>query len=319
MTPSRPPAPTEVDQPAVRERAEFAGELLRWRLTARLSQADLGERMGYNRTYINKIERGALDPTAGFAQKADEALGLEGDLFALWRAFSSARGSPSPRLGSRSDGGEPAADILVEHDEAWLARHGQTYDVHMRKTLNNVGQVPVLRYFMRIAVDRFPNDPSRSNAHYRAHPLSMAELDLRPSCDDEPMDYQLVQDRDSSKEIWLLFRNAARQFPLYPGATAIIDYTFHVGAAKWGDFFQRSIRLPTRRVTVHLSFPADFEAVVWGLETSPAASQQPFVHPIETTEHGDSVTFDWSRPRPPIGARYRLQWRFSPTVDKEMS
>lgn len=316
--PGRPVPPAATQTASVRQRADFAGELVRWRLKAQLSQADLGERMGYNRTYINKIERGALDPTAGFAKKADEAFGLQGDLYALWRRFDATRATSPDRRRRPPSANELSAEVEVHHDEAWLRRRNDSYELHMRKVLANVGETPILRYFMRVAVDRFPHDPRRSSAFYRANPLTVEELDLRASCGDEAMEYQIAQDHDSSKDIWLLFKNGACEFPLYPGKEATVDYTFRASATKWGDFFQRSIRLPTRRVSVHLRFPLAFETAVWGVETSPSASHQPFPSPIETSTWGDEACFDWSAHRPPIGARYRLQWRFSPSVDKEI-
>lgn len=304
--------------PAVRQRAEFVGEFVRWRLTSQLSQGELGDRMGYDRTYINKIERGALAPTAEFAKKADEVLGLKGDLVALWRSFDAARRMESMGHARRhSHPEDQAADIVVEHDEAWLRRGPETYAVHMCKTILNVGQVPVLRYFMRVAVDKFPGEPERSNAYYRQAPLTMQELHLDASCAGEPMDIQVAQDRDSSKEIWLLFSNPERQFPLYPGKQAVVEYSFLVEVAKWGDFFQRSIRLPTRRVSVHLEFPVALGPVVWGVETSPAANELPFATPIDQMEDPDTVRFDWSAHRPPIGTRYRLQWRLAADTQKE--
>jgi transcriptional regulator with XRE-family HTH domain len=313
------PRPSDELTSAVPQRAEFAGEFLRWRLTAQLSQGQLGDRMGYDRTYINKVERGALDPTAHFAEKADEAFGLNGDLAALWRAFDTARRMQAMGRGRRpphADKDQAAADIVVQHDEAWLRRGPDAYDVRMRKTILNVGQVPVLRYLMRVTVDKYPGEPKRSNAYYRGRPLTMEELHLAAHCEGEPMDIQVAQDRDSSKEIWLLFCNPRCQFPLYPGKQAVVEYSFRVCLSKWGDFFQRSIRLPTRRVSVHLEFPAALEPVVWGVETSPAANELLFANPIEQTV-SDAVQFDWSAHRPPIGTRYRLQWRLAADDHKE--
>lgn len=52
----------------------------------------------------------------------------------------------------------------------------------MRRLLRNTGEEPVTRYLIRISVDRYPGDPERSNAHYRAHPLTWDELNLTTTC-----------------------------------------------------------------------------------------------------------------------------------------
>lgn len=298
---------------SVEKLAEFVGELVRRRMTAGLSQGALGGLMGYDRTYVNKVERGAMEPTAEFARRADETLRLAGDLFIAWQHFDRARSQDQPERARPphrpSNTEELPADLLVDHDEASLTWTPETVRLHMQKLLVNVGEVPVMRYFIRIAVDRFPDDPARSNELYRRNPLTMEEVALEARCADEPMLWETAQDRDASKEIWLLFRNAERQFPLYPGERCAIDYTFSVGTEKWGDWFQRSVRLPTRRLSVHLEFPADTRPNVWGLETSPTAGQRPFATPIECERADEATKFSWSTPRPPVAARYRLAWK----------
>ncbi|WP_234445290.1 hypothetical protein [Streptomyces rimosus] len=62
--------------------------------------------------------------------------------------------------------------LVVEHDAARLHYDGSKYRLTMRRRLRNTGDEPVTRYLIRISVDRYPGDPERSNAHYRAHPLT---------------------------------------------------------------------------------------------------------------------------------------------------
>ena len=81
-------APGATLQDGIAQQADFVAELVRQRMLARLSQAALGALMGYDRTYVNKIERGALEPTAEFARKADASLHLSGDLFERWESFN---------------------------------------------------------------------------------------------------------------------------------------------------------------------------------------------------------------------------------------
>src|SRR5438093_6741276 len=91
---------------------------------------------------------------------------------------------------------ETAADVIVEHDEAWLTYDGESYALRMRKGITNIGRTPVTRFFIRVAVDRYPNDP-RSNDWHRRHPLTLGELGLEAWCADEPMAFEVKQDRDA--------------------------------------------------------------------------------------------------------------------------
>src|SRR5437660_12234024 len=207
-------APGATLQDGIAQQADFVAELVRQRMLARLSQAALGALMGYDRTYVNKIERGALEPTAEFARKADASLHLSGDLFGRWESFNASKCQHAGRAprSARTPAEDAAADLVVAQDEAWLRFDGEAYGLHMRKRIVNVGGGPVTRVFIRIAVDRFPDDVARSNDHHHRHPLTLQELAVQAHRDGEPMTYEVKQDRDSIKELWLLFRNASRQF-----------------------------------------------------------------------------------------------------------
>jgi transcriptional regulator with XRE-family HTH domain len=314
------PAPVAAGA-ALEERADFVAELVRQRMLAELSQGALGNLMGYDRTYVNKVERGAMEPTSDFARRADETLKRAGDLLRRWEEYDRAKhkGAPRTRPATIHPAEATGVDLVVEHDEAWLRRASGMYHLHMRKTITNVGEAPISRFFMRVAVDRFPSDVARSNEHYRRDPLTVTELNLDAHCGAQQMDFEVAQDRDASKEIWLLFRRGQRRFPLYPGQQATLDYTFHVPARQWGNYFQRSVRLPTKRISVHLEFPDDFGAAVWGLETSPTAGQRSFVAPITSESAADAIHFHWSTPRPPLAARYRLEWSFAGDHQEDLS
>ena len=55
-------------------------------------------------------------------------------------------------------------------------------------------------------------------------------------------------DRDAFKELWLRFENERGRFPLYPGERAWIEYSYTVSDRKWGNWFQRAVRLPTQHL-----------------------------------------------------------------------
>lgn len=67
------------DQPE--SAAEMFGLLLRhFRERAGLSQDQLGKRIGYSKSQVAMVERGARPPKGVFVQRADEVLGAQGAL-----------------------------------------------------------------------------------------------------------------------------------------------------------------------------------------------------------------------------------------------
>jgi peptide deformylase len=212
---------------------------------------------------------------------------------------------------------ESGSSLLVEYDDAELSYHGRTYRATMRRKLLNCGAEPISRYLIRISVDRYPGSPDQSNELYRNDPLTWDELHLQAWHDGEPMTWQVRHDRDAFKELWLLFENDEARFPLYPGESTEIAYSYTVSDVKWGQWFQRAVRLPTRRLIVRLDFPAELGPSVWGMETSMSAEALPFRTPITRTENGDRIQFAWTTDDPSLHARYRIEWRFKqPTTPR---
>src|SRR5439155_1244801 len=83
-----------------------------------------------------------------------------------------------------------------------------------------------------MGVDPYPSEPERSNRFYREHPLTWEELDLTATFGSGPgerMRLRPIYDRDSFKEIWLLFENDQGRFPLYRGQRVTITYAYRVG------------------------------------------------------------------------------------------
>jgi hypothetical protein len=66
-------------------------------------------------------------------------------------------------------------------------------------------------------------------------------------------------------------------------------------------------------------FPAALGPVVWGTETSTTAEAIPLRTSPVRTERGTQFVFSGPTGDPPVGARYRLEWRFRdwPDDDKE--
>jgi peptide deformylase len=291
----------------------FVAELKYWRDVRGLSQSALASKVGYTPSYVSKVEGGQLAPSKGFATQADDVLRAGG---ALRRAFRDleATGRPPAAPHPAPNGDEShTTSLIVEHEDTTLYYNGHTYRATQRRKLYNDSPDPVTRYLIRISVDRYPGDPERSNQHYRDNPLTWDEIGLSASIDGEPLTWRVKHDRDAFKELWLIFG----QYPLYPGESVWLEYSYTVGDDKWGSWFQRAVRLPTQRMSVRLDFPAELDPVTWGTETSMTAEAMPFRTAIRRTEEDGRRVFSWSTEDPPLHARYRLEWKFRTRPNQE--
>jgi peptide deformylase len=291
----------------------FVAELKRWRDVRGFSQSALARAVGYGPSYISKVESAQQRPSRTFAESADRVLNTGGSLARALAAID--RPGRNDHGGRRDTGPTPAEltspSLVIEHDEAELRYDGHTYRATQRRRLFNASDAPVTRYLIRISVDRHPGDPERSNLLYREDPLTWDEIGLTALHEGHnPMSWTVRYDRDAFKELWLRFENEQDRFPLYPGQWAWIEYSYTVSDKKWGDWFQRAVRLPTRHLAVSLIFPSRLEANVWGTETTMTAEAFPFRNAIDRHQDGDNDVFTWSTDDPPLHARYRLEWRF---------
>ena len=305
--------------PVVERAADaFAAELKHWRLTRGLTKKQLAAEMGFDPSYVSHVEARRHRPTEDFARRADTVLAAGGAILRRFNEYDDARHGQRAPASPRPARDQPVpeqwlphtAGLLVEREQARLSYHGGDYRCVVRRDLYNAGVEPVTRYLVRISVDRYPGEPERSNRHYRDNPLTWTELDLEARCGEEPMHWRPKHDRDAFKEIWLLFENDNARFPLYPGQRVTIEYAYTVGEDKWGHWFQRAVRLPTRSLAVRLDFPAETRPVVWGVETSLTAEAGPLRTPMTESRDADRIVFEWTTDNPPLNARYRLEWRF---------
>ena len=299
-----PLEPEEVQQnPAV---AAFIAELRHWREVAGFSQKALAKLVDYTPSYVNKVEHGTMLASRGFAESADQHLHAGRSLIRRWKDMHDALvelSADKPRHdepAADDPQSAPGPDLVVEHELAELTLRDGMYQTRIRRQLRNTGTQPVTQYLIRIAVDSYPGDPERSNQLYREDPLTWDEIALSATCGDEPMSWHIKHDRDAFKEVWLLFENSDGRFPLYPGQTTMISYVYTVRAYKWGPWWARAIRLPTRRLSMTALFPARLQPVVWGITTSMTAEASPFPTPISRHENGDEVVFSWAIDEPPL-------------------
>ncbi|HET6211850.1 MAG TPA: peptide deformylase [Micromonosporaceae bacterium] len=315
------------DVPAQRAAEAFAAELARWRVERGLTKKQLAVEMGFDPSYVSHVEGRRHRPTEDFARRAEAVLAASGAIWLRFKEYEEVR--RAGRLTAGPGGRDPpvpeqwlppGTGLVVEQELSDLSYVDGSYRCTVRRALYNASTEPVSRYLVRISVDRFPGEPERSNRHHREHPLRWDELDLQALCMSgadstdpvgwESMEWRAKHDRDAFKEVWLLFENGNGRFPLYPGQRTTIEYGYTVGADKWGMWFQRAVRLPTRQLTVRLSFPAALSPAVWGLETSLSAEEVPLRTPIAARTVDDRAVFEWTTDSPALNARYRLQWRF---------
>lgn len=313
--------PAEIQQiPAV---AEFIAELRHWRETAGLSQKALAKLVGYSPSYVNKVERGTVIANRSFVEPVDAHLHAGRALVRRWKDMHEALvelegGSARPGDQATDDAQTALANhLVVEHEIAELTYRDGVYHSNIRRLLRNTGDEPVTQYLVRISVDRYPGDPERSNQLYREDPLTWEEIALSGQCGDERMAWRVKQDRDAYKEAWLLFENEDGRFPLYPGEQAWISYQYSVTSRKWGPWWARSIRWPTLRLSMTVTFPAKLQPAVWGVATTMAAEASPFPTPIVRQQKDDEVVFTWSVEDPPLGAWYRVEWKFKTPEEEE--
>lgn len=304
--------------------ADFAAEVAYWREVRGMPKKALAELMGFHPSYVSHVESGRHKPTEDFARRADETLNAGKAIWRKWCDYETAKArearANTTAVSAPRRSEQPYATgsaIVVEHDAARLDYDGRLYRLTMRRLLRNTGTDPITRYLIRISVDRYPGDPERSNAHYRAHPLTWDELALTATCRGEAMRWQAKHDRDAFKELWLLFDNDQGRFPLYPGESVWIEYAYTVGDDKWGRWFQRAVRLPTEHLEVELAFPATLDPVVWGTETSMSAEASPLRSAPSRREENGMRVFTWSTTQPVLHARYRLEWRFRARPEKD--
>lgn len=308
--------------PAIPAVVAFGAEVHHWREVTSTSQKQLSDVVGYTPSYVSKVERGTILASRPFAEKADQYLRAGRSIIRRWREMHDvvadlAAEKTSRRKPTEDQQPPPEPKLIVEHEIAELTFRDGIYRTSIRRQLRNTGTEPVTQYLIRIAVDRHPGDAERSNRLYRSDPLTWEEVSLIATCGDEPMQWRVKEDRDASKELWLLFENVDGKFPLYPGETAWISYEYSVSERKWGLWWVRAVRIPTRRLSVTLVLPARLDPAVWGIATSMSAAAVPLNTPIVRHQDGDEVMFNWSTEEPPLNTRYRLEWKFRQPQSKE--
>ncbi|WP_343869959.1 helix-turn-helix transcriptional regulator [Dactylosporangium roseum] len=328
--------PADRDDPETGElsaaHGAFSAEVRRLRLLAGLSQKSLARRIGCNTSYVSKMECGAVPPTVDFARLADDALRAGGDLVDRWQTWYELR--------RRGDAGRQTAvseainvetastTLLVTHERTTLSFDGDAYAITVLRELENRTERSYNGYEVRIHVDAFPDDVERSRVHHRAHPLVWDHLgfrcwwapmmsDLDPRKPGAGPTIELVADptqtvTDKMIEGWIRFegKRYGELLTLHPGRRLALMYSYTVSSTQWGTWYQRRMRVPTRRLDVELDFPQGLRTLVWGKAITAGDRIGPLGSQIdEHTENGRSI-WSWTNGKPEFGDRYRFEWRF---------
>ncbi|MGH3407239.1 MAG: hypothetical protein ACRDRJ_32775, partial [Streptosporangiaceae bacterium] len=213
------------------------------------------------------------------------------------------------------------ATLVIEHEHVENHYDGANYHQTTTRSLTNRTTEAIDRYPFRIAVDKYPGDPVRSKDQYERYPLRVADSAVGAwyesgSSGREPAEWEWdpEQDQPNFKEIWLLFKNGEREFPLLPGQSCTIGYEYRVSDKHWGPWSKRKIRIPTRKLSLVFSFPTRLDPGLTGSDVSLAAKPTPMT--IHERYEGDRTVFTWEV-EPPLNAQYRFEWTFGRDQDSE--
>lgn len=205
--------------------------------------------------------------------------------------------------------------LVIDHEHVENHYDGANYHQITTRSLTNRTAQAIDRWPFRIGVDRYSGDPEKNRQQHERYPLRVADSAISAwheseSRGREPADWEVAQDRPDFKEIWLLFKNGGRQFPLLPGQSCTIGYEYTVSDKHWGPWSKRKIRIPTNKLSLVFSFPAALDP--WLKSSGVTLAAEPTPMTIDERQEGDRVVFTWEVDKPPLNAQYQFRWRFGP-------
>lgn len=201
-------------------------------------------------------------------------------------------------------------EVRVCRDSVTIDFSEDRYRIMFRKTVRNETADVLERFYARVAVNAFPDNPVRSREHYRLHPLDLQSVGFYARAGGLDMTWEVAHDDDSNKELFLKFANADCRFPVYPGCETTLEYGFSIGRDQWGPFLQRTVRLPTDVLDCELFFPLEVPVRVWGIERSLHHDNMPLQPPLRVAVEGERRRISWELKKPRRHSSYRLCWRF---------
>lgn len=120
-------------QPTSSVRAYFGWRMRYWRRRSGITQQALGERLGYDHSYLSKVETGDRWPPEDLPARMDRLLGAGGELIMLWPLVERERRHAIRRgqAGTPAPAGE-SGPSLVSTIEWFLSRAYQETGAEVR-------------------------------------------------------------------------------------------------------------------------------------------------------------------------------------------
>jgi hypothetical protein len=204
---------------------------------------------------------------------------------------------------------QSTGELRLERDFVSLYLADDKYFATFEKDYVNDTDDPVSAVTARLIVNILPDDPRRSRQYYLEHPFTLKAIKFAAESEGRSMRVKIVHDHNENKEVMLYLENRKDgKFPIAPGASCKVTYTFTVSTELWGSYLERNIKLPTSVVECELSFPADRIQRLWGISNPHIKSGARIDPRIERRREAGRVVYRWRRESPRLSSRYRLSW-----------
>jgi predicted phosphodiesterase len=205
----------------------------------------------------------------------------------------------------------PHQDQLeIEYERDHLEFDGSHYHVRIEKKYYNPTDRPWTHIDALVLANAFPDDPVRSRQLYHERPLELEALGFSARQDGREITYAVLHDLDSSKELHLVLTDdSGRLRGLGTGESTVLDYSFTIDRERWGPYFERHIRRPTRRIECELVFPLGSLGAL-ELVANRHITDRTLGSELEVREAGGKQIWRWENDGPRLQSRYRFMWRF---------
>ncbi len=223
--------------------------------------------------------------------------------------FSQAAGAIS--LGKPIDRtSAPRDELDMVLQRALLRYEGGKYRLTGLKRYANNTQVPWKHLYVRVWANKYPDDQEAASHLYRRHRLELRDINFWAQCEDDPLDWELEHDHESSKEILLKLGDRNGGLGMLPGETLDVWHGFEISEHYWGPYFECNIRLPTERLVMQVDFPRGALDRIRLVINPHIEGGQVLDEAVAHRSIGDRDIYELIRDNPRRQTRYRLSWQF---------
>ncbi len=217
------------------------------------------------------------------------------------------QGLETPNLGQQIGRRD---QLEIEVERALLRYDGGTYFVRIEKEYRNPTSRPWHDVEARVLVNAYPDDPARSRALYREHPLELEDIGFSARCDGEEVSWAVLGDHDSSKDLLIALGDPADESTgIQPGEMATVAYDFTIDRRFWGPYFERNIKRMTQSIECELDFP-EGALERFSLVCNPRTTAEPMDDEMRLERVGGREIWRWAHKDPRFQSRYRFTWSF---------